>query len=433
MNVSRAAVQIRPATPADASLIAGLYRDAYTPPSGGNAREHYPFPQFLNKDWVSEAVARANVCWMVAQVDERIVGSAGALRNIGSDADRVAEVYGIVVAPQFRGQRIGRGLLDELCRELADHPQFVLCESRTAVPAGWRVARTCGFRPLGFEPFAHATPAGPEAMLLTGKVAESALAARTLVPRLTEASRRIAAEILTESCFRGASDGIAQACCERQPYRHGSVKDSACQNEKAVAAGSRVSAIRDDMSGPRIAAGLAHEGLHDSGIVGLRRLEGEDPDGRRYDRQYYVARDGSRPVATLLVVLDRVDHRARILEMRTFDGRGRAELLAFVFASLEAKSRDTRLSVVVDVCADAVDLQETLEQLGCLPTVYYPSLVAKGNERVDAVQYTRLFNADFAESLRYAAEVDWLEAQQVVRRVSRLWTRVLDTNDCTAT
>jgi hypothetical protein len=126
--------------------------------------------------------------------------------------------------------------------------------------------------------------------------------------------------------------------------------------------------------------------------------------------------------ATLLVVLDRVDHRARILEMRTFDGRGRVELLAFVFAALEAKSRDTRLSVVVDVCADAVDLQEALEKLGCLPTVYYPSLVAKANERVDAVQYTRLFNAEFAESLCYATGLAWPEAKRVVGRVQQLWT-----------
>ncbi len=424
MNFCEGTVRIRRATPADSSLVAALYREAYTPQSGGDAREHYPFPQFLDTEGVAKAVARPGVCWMVAKSGEHVVGSAAAIRNIGSDADRVAEVYGIVVDRQFRARGIGSRLLTELCRELGDHPQFVLCESRTAMSAGWRLARKCGFFALGFEPFAHTTPAGSEAMLLTGRIAQNALAQRSPRPTLTSACRLLAAGILSELGSTLPEKNTEDLACDEFGKNAGSpARDITSLIEARTVRRPESSVIRDDGVGPQIAADLARDGLHHSGIVGLRRLEGEDIDGRRYERQYYVARVGSKPVATLLVVLDRIDRRARILEMQTSEGGDPDVILTFVLDALETNSRDMRLSVVVDVCADAADLQRTLERLGYLPTVYYPSLVAKGDARVDAVQYTRLINGEFEESLSYATELYWPGAQQVVRRVHRIWSR----------
>ena len=39
---------LRSADVGDGAALANLYREVHTPPSGGNAEDHYPFPQYLN-------------------------------------------------------------------------------------------------------------------------------------------------------------------------------------------------------------------------------------------------------------------------------------------------------------------------------------------------------------------------------------------------
>src|SRR5262245_59669726 len=88
----------------DAPQISALYEKEYRPRTGGDARDNYPFPQLLEPNWVAHAVNRSDVCWIVAEVDGRVLGSAGAMRNIGTPEDQVAEVFGIVVHPAARGR-----------------------------------------------------------------------------------------------------------------------------------------------------------------------------------------------------------------------------------------------------------------------------------------------------------------------------------------
>jgi len=305
---------VRRAVPLDASRISVLYDEACKPPDGGWAGDHYPFPQILEPDWVAQAISDGWVYWLIAERDEQIVGSAAAVRNIGSARDRVAEVFGIVVREEARRAGYAKQLLAALCDGLDDGPQFILCESPTALQAGWKVARSGGFSPLGFEPFAHCTPVGPEAMLLTGRIRRGARAARGTDTLYTPV-RTLANAVLGE---RGSPDSF-----ESDPGMYSlrgqtwSELAPACQRFSLRQSGSGVEPLtpvtvcRDDRAGKHFIETTEDEDRHRSGVIAFRRFEGHAP--QRYDRQYHIARIGQHVLAAAFVVHDRIDQRARIL------------------------------------------------------------------------------------------------------------------------
>ena len=117
------------------------------------------------------------------------------------------------------------------------------------------------------------------------------------------------------------------------------------------------------------------------------------------------------------VVWDQVDFRARILELRTMVEGTQHELLALMVTDLERLAAGNRLTLVVDVLANAASLHATLESMNLWPTAYYPSLVAGVDCRLDAVQYTRLFNSDLKESLYCLPDIHWPQAQTIAAEV----------------
>ena len=76
---SEIAAKVRRAHAGDALEICRLYIEAYTPAEGGEARDHYPFPQILDPCWVAYAVEQESIVWGVAEIDGRVSASAAAL------------------------------------------------------------------------------------------------------------------------------------------------------------------------------------------------------------------------------------------------------------------------------------------------------------------------------------------------------------------
>lgn len=409
---------VRRAVPLDASRISVLYDEAYKPPDGGWAADHYPFPQILEPDWVAQAISDGWVYWLVAECDEQIVGSAAAVRNIGSARDRVAEVFGIVTREGVRRAGYAKQLLAALCEGLGNEPQFILCESPTALQAGWKVARGSGFSPLGFEPFAHYTPVGPEAMLLTGRIRRGARAARradTLYAPVKTLANAVLGEQVSPDSFesdpgmyslRGHTWSELAPACQRFAMR---------QSGSGVEPLTPVTVCRDDFAGKHFIETTEDEYRHRSGVIAFRRFEGDAP--QRYDRQYHIARIGQHLVAAAFVVHDRIDQRARILDLRTRQEGLQGVLLMAIMDGLSAQSSGKRLVTVIDIRADAFRLQETLRAMDFKPTIYYPSLIAGGRTRVDGIQYTCLSNCDFEDSLDGVERLDWSSAENVIRAV----------------
>lgn len=389
---------MRRASPRDAASISRLYAQAYRPTDGGDPGSCYPFPQLLEQACVARLVTTDAIRWFVAEAGGTVVATVGAVVNIGTAEDRVAECFGLVVDEQWRLHDIGSELFSLLCRSLTetDEALFLIAETRTAHVGGWKVVRHAGFLPSGFEPFAHRTPQGSESMLLTAKILPSA-ARRRRVDGVTSSgahrlSERICAELCVP-CYRPPS-GLEQQMadtCRRPP-------PGVTVEEEVEATAFNPIGLRSD-------------------VIGLRRLQGEDPSGRRYRWRYFVARRGGQPIACARAVWDAMDMRLRLLELKVSRAGGEGPLINAIVSVVAAEQGHAPHSVVVDVRADAVALHGDLYGCGFFPTAYYPALIADGQNRSDAVQFTRLHGFDFEAARRSANLADWPAATAVAARV----------------
>jgi len=409
----RFAHQYRLAQPADASEISALYNEEYCTADGGDARDNYPFPQFLEPNWVSTAVEREEIRWIVAELDGRVVGSAGAMRNIGSPADRVAEVFGIVVKRDVRSRHIGQGLLEYLYRLLEADSNIVLCEARTGDARGWKVARHAGFEPVGFEPFAHATPVGSESMLMTMRIRDHRNCG-PVVSGGTEAVRDLArtvCQISESTIFQDSTMGAPSRTTTGAPSPNWSTSSFD---------GHLGEVVRDDDLGAAFLSQWQDRPAHCSGVVNFVRLEGIDRYERgRYDGRHYVLRARERVIAGARAIWDRRDGRVRILDFQAVDESARDSLLHGMVRALAATTEHIPL-IVIDIRADAQVLQSRLETLGFVPTAYYPALISVGPSRIDGIQYTLLNQRPISESLVCLDQLDWDAARRVVEQVVRL-------------
>ena len=387
----------RRASPADAPTICRLYQRIYST-EDAEACDQYPFPQVLDEDWVAAATVDPSIAWVVEEVAGEVVGSSAAKRNIGARSDRIAEVFGIVVSEGSRSCGIATRLLSLLREDLEPESEFILCESRTAPPGGWKVARRCRFLPVGFEPFAHAMPVGSESMILAGWWPRRPRDRPTLAPRMTPAARRLASVVLRI--------GDPQPCVPGPRPIPGGVQDGSIAPALTVR--------RDDSGGRRFLARAGGDLDHRAGVIGLRPLEGEGPHHHRSDRPYFVGVLDGEDVGCTRVVWDRTDRRARILEMRASREDVRIGMLTGTTSGLLDLTGETPLIVLANVRADALELQVALEQLGYVPTCYYPGLVASDQGRCDAIQYTLLHRHRIEDGLTFVLDVDWPEARAIV-------------------
>ncbi|MCX7110236.1 MAG: GNAT family protein [Proteobacteria bacterium] len=424
MSIQPVSPILRKARPEDAPDISRLYQEAYRPAEGGDPRKCYPFPQFLEPDGVEEIIKGGMIRWFVAELDNHVIGTMGAVTNIGNPDDRVVECFGLVIDKNWQFHGIGTALFKCLLDSLTSTGDavFVIAETRTSHPGGWKAAKHCDFIPLGLEPYAHVTPAGSETMLLTGKIAPDALAkrkpdgftsARVLdlsIPVLKELNcqpltlqQGVATYPLSENLsadpFDWLEDGILFAMPQAR-LKPGHVE------------------IYEDEAAQELPATLKNLARHKAGVISLQRLEGKDSQGVRYRRRFFLAYLDKQPIAYALAVWDGLDRRLRILDLRSMLDGVQGLLIQHILRIAEGEIADRPLTVVLDVSADNVKLHATLQKLGCFPTVYYPALIAVGEFRADAVQFTRLFNLNYRESLVNAKLMEWTSANALASRIS---------------
>ncbi len=426
---------IRAARPEDAEAISACYFDAYTSSGSSQSEKAYPFPQFMDPKWLEEAVTRDTVCWMVADTGDEVVGSIGAVRNIGTPDDRISELFGLVIREQWREKRIATRLFVALTESLADSC-FLIAETRTATEGGWRTVKRHGFIPCGIEPFAHTTPVGSEPMLLLGHFPRGCSAQRHTNGHTSTHVAMLAEKVLAKRQLNPLSSKkeqgyptSAQSWHEIRKYlvpAHESVEP---RNFDINDEGHEFRTVEDVALERRLKLQWQEHGPYLSGIVGLNRLEGEDPVGVRYSDKSFVGYIGPHPVACSRVVWDHLDRRARILSLYTLFHGLQGLMLSAIVDWLQAGSGNARVAIVVDVLADSPVLHGTLERIGFFPTVYYPGFVAGVSGRVDVVQFTRLSGpgSDCTQNLRWIDKVNWPEAREISEVVTRL-ARAAKTN-----
>ena len=409
---SEVPAELRSARPGDGPLIARLYRDVYTPPRGGDAGDHYPFPQFMNGLWVDNHLAAGSVIWIVAETGGEIVGAVGVDANIGLAEDRIAEYFGLVVSADRRNQGIATRLLQAMFDRVAPSAAVMLAETRTAEPWGWRALRTLGFLPLGFEPYAHLTPAGFESMILLASTSRAALRARRTNGSCTPAVRRLASAVLTQSdgeplaCLRpahGPADGQALGRAELAVEVSDLQQTTRCFNRGCAPA----------------SAGDTPPDTHrlNDGVVELHHLCGVDSRDGRYTRRRLALAAMLGSSAEASFVFDHRDRRARIERLLVGSPVLYPSVIAATLDAIERVSGGEPFTAVVDVRADAAPLQFCLERAAFFPTAYFPAAVAREGGRRDVVQYSYLCDLALANALSISEPIDWPAARAVIAAV----------------
>lgn len=400
---------MRFAEPVDAKAISDLYVRTYTPREGGAAHDHYPFPQIMEEDAIIDLIASGKVLWVVAEApDGHIIGSAAAVRNIGGPQDQIAEVFGVVVDQSCQRQGVGSCLLQRLRNELAAIAQFILCEARTAEAGGWKAARNAGFRPIGFEPYAHAMPVGFESMVLTASWSQGWTAETRYLPPAENTN---------------ASVKLADVVCSPPLANPYSVMDSDCL--LPIPVGSKVSEIcassvkvcRDDPTGERWFTNSQLPSRTQSSVAELWPFHGVERRFRRFVHAYYVASLGGSDIAAARVFYDRIDARARVLGLRTTIAGVEPHILAGIVDNIDELTGGGPVVVIVCVSSGSCTLQQSLEALGFRPTAFLPGMISNANGRTGVIQYTKLVRKSWPQSVRAVTAVEWPEARSIIDQV----------------
>jgi hypothetical protein len=358
----------------------------------------------MSPDVVATMIAGGKVVWLVGETPRgTIVGAASAMRNIGDALDQIAEVFGVAVDAEHRHGGLGSALVGGLVDELAGASEFILCEARTDDAGGWKVVRNAGFRPVGYEPYAHSTPVGFESMVLTGRWHRSMrFNGSDLEPPGTRQFRRL----------REAVMGVPSAT-------HVILGASGIRQEREARPHSNVSVRRDDIARRRWFDGSADLFDRGAGIVGLNPLQGEDDRNHRFMHAYYLASSASSEVGAAWVLYDRIDVRARVLGLRARAPGVRLALLQHLVNDLLRMTGGGRLVIVVLFDCNHLHAQADLTGLSFFPTAYLPGFIAAPSGRSDVVQYTRLDGWCLCESSDAVTAKKWPEAERVIAQVLR--------------
>lgn len=407
---------IVPASASDAEAMAALYREVY-PAAPGHAVGHgYPFPQYMNRDWLAKCLEGDDFYWLVAKRDDNLLGCLGAATDIGAlrGDDRVAEFTGLIVREEWRRLGIGQSLLKAMCDALEDRVEFMLAETRTGNLGGWKGTLKAGFIPLGFEPLAHNMLGRHEPMIMMGRVSPSAIRLRRLDYQTSPTAHRLGSR-----CLRAPRLPMP-SCIGVMPVPAESV---------SLLSKSGGSGPGDAPHSPAFAPGSGHDALfvdqtessfpdadwidptdpqdHSSGVLNLRRIKGSNLGEVRFLEKHFVGRARNRVLGVARVSVDLLDRRARVIHLQVRSQGLQAPFLMKIVHQLNAElARHGLAVIVVDVRADFPALHASLEALGFFPTVYYPALIAGECGRVDAVQFTRICGEDVGDAPAILPELD---------------------------
>ncbi len=373
---------------------------------------------------MAEIVSDDMIRWFVAEMDGQVIGTIGTVVNIGNHDDKVAECFGLVIDKNWRFHGIGTALFKSLLDSLTStgDAAFIIAETRTSHPGGWKVVRCCDFVPLGLEPYAHATPAGYESMLLTGKISPDALAKRKPDGYTSTGVLDLSMPILEELSCRPLTFQNDETTYPLSEYLatdelsllEGGIPHSMHQT---MTTHCRIEIYEDEVA--QAPSGMLKDlARHKAGIISLQRLEGKDSQGLRYRRRYFLAYLDNQPIAYALAVWDSLDRRLRILDLRSLLDGVQGLLIQHILQKAAGEIGDSPLTVVLDVRTDNIKLHATLRMLGFFPTVFYPALIADSEFRTDAVQFTRLFNLSYLENRSNEKFMEWPSAKAVASHVA---------------
>lgn len=375
-------VEIRRARDEDVTAVKDLFITSY-----GHT---YPYKEFYDDYWLKKTVYNDNYLFLVAEMEDRIVGTASLRFDAGDYTDLVGEFGRLVVDPDVRGHGIGTLLMDHRLAFAHQRLHLGYVEARTIHPFAQRIAIAHEFKPVGFLPLED----------LFDRRESSAMLMRLFGPAHT--LRRNHPHIIPEVFTLAAT----------------SLRNLELPNDLLV--------IEDAVSYP-MQEHFEVDELSESGIPHVLRIE----RGRLKRRQvfgnmllsygmfslqpeavqYLVAKDGDSIVGAIGYTYDTVGKTVRILELIDLnDAVG-----GFLLSELDRHMRQEGVAYAeLYVSAYWPRIQRTLDQLGFSPVAYCPSYVIHGGERLDAIRMAKVYVPFDLGDIQLVPEMD--EVHDIVVR-----------------
>lgn len=370
-------IEVREAREGDVGSVRELFMKAYG--------DDYPYRDFYDDTWLKKTVFGDHYYFLVATCGDRIVGTSAVYFDAGTQTDLLGEFGRLVVDPEFRGQGIGKLLMQHRIAFAQKRLHFGFIEGRTVHPYAQRIAAEHGFQAVGFLPL-ESLFRGRESLAVMARHFGAAQELRRNHPRITSSSFPLAALALR---------------------RMGLPNDLIVEDEVAAYPMHEEFEVRE-LEESRIAQVLRIERgrLTNCEVFGNMMLSYGFFALQAREARYLVALQDDTVVGAIGYVHDRVGKTVKILELIVV----RDAVAGFLLAELDRRAREEMDIdfVGVTISAYSTRMQHTLEVLGFSPVAYCPAYVFRGTERLDAIRMAKLnvpFNLGDVELIPEVEEI----------------------------
>lgn len=353
-------MNVRPIQENDIEAVINLFRENY-----GN---DYSMPEFYDPQWVKRGIYSDNIIWLVVEDDGKIAASGACILNFGDYNDLIGEIGRVVVDPDTAGKGLGRLILESVVDAADERVEFAFAEARTVHPKTQKINDRIGLVPLGFLPL-HYKMKWRESLVLAGQLFGNG---RTL--------RR---------------DGQAEVVPAVAPLARLSLKNLELDEPITV---------RENVRGYPLDTTLDIQPLTATSMMRVLKIE----QGRVFEPEifsgmhldegmpqlaarkanYVVAMDGDRVLGALGFVYYERHESVRIVELIAQEANVKGGLLNW--AVNEAQQKYEAQVIECDVSAYGPRMQQTMLDMGFLPTSYVPGMVFHQTARYDIVKFAKL-------------------------------------------
>jgi len=353
-------MNIRPIQENDIAAVINLFRENYG--------DDYSMPEFYDPQWVKRGIYSDHIIWLVVEEQGAIVASGACILNFGDYNDLVGEIGRVVVDPDTGGKGLGRAILTALVDAADERVEFAFAEARTVHPKTQKINDHLGLVALGFLPL-HYRMKWRESVVLEGQLFGNG---RVL--------RRVGQAQVIPAVAPLAGLSLQNLELDEAVTINATVRGYPLDQNIEVRPLDATSLIRVlKIEQGRIVEPEIFGGVHlDEGMPQLQARKAN----------YVVALDGDRTLGAVGFVYNEHHASVRLVELIGQEGAVKGSLLRWAvdFAQTEYEAQ----VIEVDVSAYSPRLQQTLYEMGFLPTGYVPGMVFHHTARYDIVKFAKL-------------------------------------------
>ncbi|RIK33961.1 MAG: hypothetical protein DCC52_01965, partial [Chloroflexi bacterium] len=333
-----------------------------------NYGDDYSMPEFYDPQWVKRGIYSDHIIWLVVEEQGEIVASGACILNFGDYNDLVGEIGRVVVDPDTGGKGLGRAILTALVDAADERVEFAFAEARTVHPKTQKINDHLGLVALGFLPL-HYRMKWRESVVLEGQLFGNG---RVL--------RRVGQAQVIPAVAPLAGLSLQNLELDEAVTINATVRGYPLDQNIEVRPLDATSLIRVlKIEQGRIVEPEIFGGVHlDEGMPQLQARKAN----------YVVALDGDRTLGAVGFVYNEHHASVRLVELIGQEGAVKGSLLRWAvdFAQTEYEAQ----VIEVDVSAYSPRLQQTLYEIGFLPTGYVPGMVFHHTARYDIVKFAKL-------------------------------------------